>query len=138
MGCPVKSQMNVVVLTRTPEGFPVYLDREADGIVEVNRIKPHTEFSGDIENGLMKMMTTGLGKHQGALSAHRYSVQYGYQTVITSIGREILKRAPILFGLALVENAYDETARITALPQDLFEETETSRMCHRFTGATGT
>ena len=127
MGCPIKSQMNVVELTRTPEGFPVYLDREparADGIVVVNRIKPHTEYSGDIESGLMKMMTIGLGKHQGALSAHRYSVQNGYQTVITSIGREILKRAPILFGLALVENAYDETARITALPPDLFEETE--------------
>ena len=127
MGCSIKSQMDVVELTRTPEGFPVYLDKEAvaaDGIVVVNRVKPHTEYSGDIESGLMKMMTIGLGKHKGALSAHSYAVQYGYQKVITSIGREILKKAPILFGLALVENGHDETARITALPPDLFEVTE--------------
>jgi len=127
VGCPIISQMDVVELGYTQEGFPVYIDKEAagaDGIVVVNRVKPHTEYTGDIESGLMKMMTIGLGKHKGALTAHRYSVQYGYQAVILSIAGEILKSAPILFGLALVENAYDETARVVALWPDSFEETE--------------
>lgn len=127
VGCPIISQMDVVELGHTQEGFPVYIDKvaaSADGIVVMNRVKPHTEYTGDIESGLMKMMAIGLGKHKGALATHRYAVQYGYQTVILSIAREILKSAPILFGLAVVENAYDETARVVALWPNSFEETE--------------
>lgn len=125
--CPIISQMDVVELAHTQEGFPVYIDKvaaSADGIVVVNRVKSHTEYTGDIESGLMKMITIGLGKHKGALAAHRYTVQYGYQTVIPSIAREVLKLAPILFGLAVVENTHNETARVVAVDPGSFEETE--------------
>lgn len=127
VGCPIISQMDVVKLGHTQEGIPVYIDKVAastDGIVVVNRVKPHTEYTGDIESGLMKMMTIGLGKHRGALTAHKYAVQYGYQSVILSIAREILKSTSILFGLAVVENTHGETARVVAVEPDLFEERE--------------
>ena len=127
VGCPIISQMDVVKLGHTQGGIPVYIDKVAagtDGIVVVNRVKPHTEYTGDIESGLMKMMTIGLGKHRGALTAHKYAVQYGYQSVILSIAREILKSTSILFGLAVVENTHGETARVVAVEPDSFEERE--------------
>ncbi|MCL0103856.1 lactate racemase domain-containing protein, partial [Dehalococcoidia bacterium] len=127
VGCPIISQMDVVELSRTPEGFPVYIDKVAagaDGIVVINRVKPHTEYTGDLESGLMKMMAIGLGKHKGALTVHTYALQCGYQVAVPSIAREILRSAPILFGLAIVENTYDETMRIVAVEPALFEETE--------------
>lgn len=129
MACPIISQMEVVKLGDTPEGIPVYIDKiaaAADGIVVVNRIKPHTEYKGDIESGLLKMMAIGLGKHKGGYTAHSYAVQLGYQIAIPSVGRSILKTAPILFGLGVVENAYDETAIVAAVEPDLFEETDRS------------
>ncbi len=127
IGCPIISQMDVVKLADTVEGFPVFIDKAAagaDGIVVVNRIKPHTEYSGNVESGLFKMMVIGLGKLKGALTAHQYTVKYGYEFAILSIGREILKSAPILFGLAVVENNYDEIDKVVVLWPDLFEENE--------------
>ena len=100
-----------------PSGLPVWLDRyaaEADWIGLVNRIKPHTDFKGSIESGLFKMMTIGLGKWKGAIQYHRANVNHGYETVITSVGREMLAKARIGFGLGIVENGYDETAQIEA------------------------
>ncbi len=127
MACPIISQMEVVQLGNTPEGIPVYIDKVAagaDGIVVVNRIKPHTDFKGEIESGLLKMMSIGLGKHKGGYTTHSYTVQLGYQVAIPAVGRSILKSAPILFGLGVVENAYDETAIVAAVEPGLFEETE--------------
>jgi hypothetical protein len=127
VGCPIISQMDVVELGRTREGIPVYIDKvaaSADGVVVVNRVKPHTEYKGEIESGLMKMMTIGLGKHKGGYTAHSYAVQLGYQLAIPSVARVMLQKAPILFGLAVVENAYDETAIISAVEPELFEETD--------------
>jgi hypothetical protein len=97
--------------------MPVWLDRiasEADWIGLVNRVKPHTDFKGSIESGLFKMMTIGLGKYHGATQYHRANVTHGYETVITAVGREMLAKARIGFGLGIVENGYDETARIEA------------------------
>jgi hypothetical protein len=86
----------------------------------INRIKPHTDFKGDIESGLFKMMTIGLGKHRGAIQAHRANITHRYETVITVVGREMLAKARIAFGLGIVENGYDETAVVQAfLPADL-------------------
>jgi hypothetical protein len=119
--------MDVVELGRTAEGIPVYIDKvaaAADGIVVVNRIKPHTEYKGEIESGLMKMLTIGLGKHKGGYTAHSYAVQLGYQTAITSVAKMIIEKAPILFGLAVVENAYDETAIVSAVEPAMFEQTD--------------
>jgi hypothetical protein len=116
MGCPVQATMDVVQVGEAL-GLPVWLDRtaaEADWIGLVNRVKPHTDFKGSIESGLFKMMTIGLGKYTGATQYHRANVNHGYETVITAVGREMLTRARIGFGLGIVENGYDETARIEA------------------------
>jgi hypothetical protein len=87
---------------------------EADWVGLVNRIKPHTDFKGSIESGLFKMMTIGLGKYKGAIQYHRANVNHGYETVITAVGREMLAKARIGFGLGIVENGYDETAKVEA------------------------
>ncbi len=116
MGCPVRATMDVVQVGEAL-GLPVWLDRfaaEADWIGLVNRVKPHTDFKGSIESGLFKMMTIGLGKYQGAIQYHRTNVTHGYEKVITSVGREILGKARIGFGLAVLENGYDETAHLEA------------------------
>src|SRR2546427_127076 len=108
-------------------GLPVWLDRyaaEADWIGLVNRVKPHTDFKGSIESGLFKMMTIGLGKYQGAIQYHRANIHHGYETVITSVGREVLSKSPIGFGLGIVENGYDETARIEAFTAENLEAGE--------------
>ena len=116
MDCPVRATMDVVQVGEAL-GLPVWLDRlasEAAWIGVVNRVKPHTDFKGSIESGLFKMMTIGLGKWTGAMQYHRANVNHGYETVITAVGREMLAKARIAFGLGMVENGYDETARIEA------------------------
>ena len=116
MGCPVRATMEVVQVGETL-GLPVWLDKvasEADWIGIVNRVKPHTDFKGSIESGLFKMMTIGLGKHKGAIQYHRANIHHGYETVITSVGREMLAKARIGFGVGIVENGYDETAVVEA------------------------
>ncbi len=115
-GCEVRAGMEVVQVGEAL-GLPVWLDRiaaEADWIGVVNRIKPHTDFKGSIESGLFKMMTIGLGKYQGATQYHRANVNHGYETVITAVGREMLAKARIGFGLGILENGYDETAWVEA------------------------
>jgi hypothetical protein len=126
MGCPVRATMDVVQVGEAL-GLPVWLDRlasEADWIGVVNRVKPHTDFKGTIESGLFKMMTIGLGKWKGALQYHRANVNHGYETVITAVGREMLAKARIGFGLGIVENGYDETARIEAFSAAELEQGE--------------
>jgi hypothetical protein len=123
MGCPIRATMDVVQIGEAL-GLPVWLDRhaaEADWIGVINRVKPHTDFKGErLESGLFKMMTIGLGKHKGAVQAHRANVRHRYETVITAFGREVLRRARIAFGLGVVENGYDETAKVQAfLPADM-------------------
>jgi hypothetical protein len=116
MGCAIRATMDVVQVGEAL-GLPVWLDRlaaEADWIGLVNRVKPHTDFKGSIESGLFKMMTIGLGKYKGAIQYHRANVQHGYETVITDVGREMLARARIGFGLGIVENGHDQTGLIEA------------------------
>ena len=127
VGVPIRASMEVVSLGNTSEGFPVVLDkhaREADHIGVVARVKPHTSYHGPIESGLMKMMMIGLGKHAGASNYHRLLLEQPYDLVVRSVGKTIRARATISFGLGVVENAYDETARVeAALPAD-FEKCE--------------
>jgi hypothetical protein len=116
MGCEIRATMDVVQAGEAL-GLPVWLDTiasEADWIGLVNRVKPHTDFKGSIESGLFKMMTIGLGKYKGATQYHRANVNHGYETVITAVGREMLTKARIGFGLGVVENGYDETAKVEA------------------------
>jgi hypothetical protein len=127
VGAPIRASMEVVQVGTTAEGFPVYLDRcasEADHIGVVGRVKPHTGYHGPIESGLMKMMMIGLGKHVGALAYHRILLEYPYDQVVRSVGRTLMARAPIAFGLAIVENGYDETALIEGVVPDSFESRE--------------
>jgi hypothetical protein len=126
MGCPIRATMDVVQVGEAL-GLPVWLDKrasEADWIGLVNRVKPHTDFKGSIESGLFKMMTIGLGKHKGAIQYHRANIHHGYETVITSVGREMLAKARIAFGVGVVENGYDETAHIEAFAPEALEAGE--------------
>ena len=128
MGCPIKSSMDVVQIDTTDFGMPVYFDKyasEADHVVVVNRIKPHTGFSGEIESGLMKMMLIGLGKHKGASVYHRAIIHHSFDKIVRIVGRLVRKKMPIAFGVAILENGYEETAQITAMHADDFEITET-------------
>jgi len=127
MGVPVKSSLSVVQVGSTSEGIPVYLDRnasKADHIVVVNRVKPHTDFKGKFESGLMKMMAIGLGKQKGADHYHNVIVRRGHYPVFLSVAREILQRCPVAFGVAIVENQRDETQIIRAVPAADIEATE--------------
>src|SRR5262249_32770647 len=111
----------------TAEGFPVVLDRhasQADHIGVVARVKPHTGFAGPIESGLLKMSMIGLGKHAGALAYHRILLDHPYDQVVRSVWRTVRDRSPVTFGLAVVENAYDETARIDGVRPADFERRE--------------
>ena len=126
IGAPILSSMEVLEIGQSSFGFPILVDKyatEADGIIVVNRIKPHTEFEGPIESGLFKMMAIGMGKHKGCKEVHKQAVNYGYRKVIPEIGKAILEKLPILFGIGVVENIYDETAYIRAiLPADFLAE----------------
>jgi hypothetical protein len=123
MGCPIRATMEVVQVGEAL-GLPVWLDRlasEADWLGVINRVKPHTDFTGvHLESGLFKMLTIGVSKQRGAAQAHRANIRHRYETVITAVGREVLRAARIAFGLGIVENGYDETAEVRAfLPAEL-------------------
>ena len=127
MGVPLRATMEVVQLGETPDGLPVWLDKyasEADHVGVINRVKPHTDFSGAIESGLLKMMTIGLGKYHGAQHYHRANVQYGYEHIVRTVGRTVLQQARIAFGLGVIENGYDQTAIVEAVMAPEFEATE--------------
>jgi hypothetical protein len=127
MGCPVRSSLDVISLGRTPEGIEAFLDRHAaqsDGIMLVGRIKQHTDFVGRIESGLFKMMAIGLGKWAGAKNYHTHGYKLGMETVIRSVGAQVLGSGKILGGLAILEDAYHNTAKLTAVPVDRMLEME--------------
>jgi hypothetical protein len=127
MGAPIKSSMDVVEIGTTSDSVPVLLDRnafEADHIIVVNRVKPHTDFEAEIESGLIKMMAIGLGKQKAADHYHNVFMDLGHYRVLVAVAREIIRRCPIAFGLAVVENQKDETEIIQAIPPDRIEETE--------------
>jgi hypothetical protein len=125
-GAPVRSSMEVTEIGKTERGVPVYMDRiasEADGVVLVNRIKAHTDFRSSIESGLMKMASIGLGKHEQALALHGYGVE-GIRDFMVEVADEVMESGHILFGVATVENAYDEPAIIEAIPAKNIHERE--------------
>lgn len=125
MGVPVKTDMDTVVLGTNPVGLPIYFDRnahEADGIVLLNRVKPHSDFRATYESGIVKMMTIGLGKRDGATQVHKLGLR-GLKEVLPAVGRFLADHTKFALGLAVLENARDETAEIVPLePHNLFEE----------------
>jgi hypothetical protein len=126
MGVPIRSSMDVVELGRTGE-FIVYQDRlaaAADAIVLVNRIKPHTDFHGPIESGLMKMASIGLGKQKGAYQFHQATPRIGHAQALLDAAREVLKLSKIVFGIGILENQLHQTARIVGVPVASMEAEE--------------
>jgi len=124
MGAPIKSSMDVVEIGKHPDGMPVYFDKiasQADGVVLCCRVKPHTDFRGEWESGLYKMLAIGLAKHRGAVEIHSRGFQ-NFHHLIPTAGRIVLEKMPILFGVAIVENAYHEPMLIEGVLAADFEE----------------
>ena len=126
VGAEIRSSMEVVELGETESGVPVFMDRiasEADGVVVVGRIKQHTDFRSEIESGLLKMSSIGLGKHAQALALHAHGVK-GIKDYMVEAGEKVLSSGKVLFGVGIVENAYEETAIVEAIPPERVVERE--------------
>ncbi|NLA59129.1 MAG: DUF362 domain-containing protein [Firmicutes bacterium] len=126
VGAPILSSLEVVELPGEGLAHKVYMDKyayEADGVIVINRIKPHTDFHGTFESGLMKMCAIGLGKHRQALEIHRFGVR-GLKDLIVPTARQIIKHGRVVLGIGIVENAKEETAIIKVLQPDEFEKEE--------------
>jgi len=122
MGVPIKASMETVELGQLENGLPVYFDKIAynvDGIIVVNRVKVHTAFKAEIESGLHKMLSVGLGNHQGAKLVHSLGVK-GIRDYMVEFAKVILKKAPILAGFGILENGYDQTLKIVAARPEEF------------------
>lgn len=124
MGCPILSSMEVVEVGALSDGTPVYCDKYAytsDGIVVVNKVKPHTSFKGEHESGLLKMLCIGLGKHRGAAAMHMRGYEV-FDRLIPEAGRLCLDREPVLFGVGIVQNAYDDISNLEVMGRERIEE----------------
>jgi len=126
VGAPIVSSMEVKEIGRTSFGTPVLIDKniceQADKIVVVNRIKPHTDFDHEVESGISKMIIIGMGKHKGALMAHRLTIKHGFATMFKEVLPIIRKALPFFFGVGIIENQYDQTASLHLLePQNFYE-----------------
>ncbi len=127
MGCPVVSRLDVAPLGRSPEGIETFMDQsafESDGVFLVNRVKWHTDFAGRIESGLFKMMAIGLGKFAGAQRYHTHAWKIGLEQMVLSVGRKVLASGKVIGGLAILEDANHNTARVSAVPAEGLEEKE--------------
>jgi hypothetical protein len=117
-GAPVVSTMDAVEVGRSCFGAPVWVSPDllqADAVVVLNRVKPHTDFSGPIESGIAKMLVVGAGKHRGAVEAHRLFVRHGFSAVLEEYAALLLERLPVLCAVALIDNQLDETAELHVL-----------------------
>ena len=125
MGVPIVSSMEAVCIYEFEDGFKVYVDKNAhaaDGIVVINRVKPHTSFRGAYESGLMKMMTVGMGKQLGADQIHAAGPKVMGKNIERG-GKKILELENIICGVALLENSYDQTCGIYVLePQEIIDQ----------------
>jgi hypothetical protein len=142
MGCPIRSSMETVLLGEVHhdgDDVPVYFDRiayeQADAVIPVGRIKPHTDFHGPIESGLMKMIAIGLGKQKGADNFHWRGFPV-FHTMIPAVGLYTLSRVNIPFAIGLVENGYSHLGLIEAVPnrQILDREKELLRIARDWLG----
>ncbi len=119
MDCPVVSSLDVLPTGSTPDGIETFMDRsafESDGVMLIGRVKWHTDFSGKLESGLLKMTAIGLGKFAGAQRYHTYAYKLGLEHVIRTVGRQVLASGKIIGGLAILEDANHNTGRIAAVP----------------------
>jgi hypothetical protein len=126
VGAPIRSSMEVVEIGTSANGLPVYVDKyawAADGIVVINRIKPHVAFRGPYESGLMKMLAIGLGKQKGAETCHKFGFGKMAENV-SAVASVTLEKAKILCAVGLLENSYREICRVEVLRRDEIKERE--------------
>ena len=126
LGVPVITSVDTVLLGHAPSGRPIWFDRtafEADLVVPINRIKLHTDFVGPLQSGLCKMLVIGLGHHRGCTAIHQADFSY-FGDTLKEATRLILSRAPVGFGVAIMENAYDQTLLVEAVPAERMLERE--------------
>jgi hypothetical protein len=125
MGCPIVSRADVVSLGTTQDGIDVFMDAAAhgaDAVMIVARVKWHTNFNGRVESGLMKMMAIGFGKFAGAQKYHTHAQRLGLEHVIRTAGRRVLESGKMIGGMAIVEDAHHNTARLDAVPVECMEQ----------------
>ncbi|MGN8646451.1 lactate racemase domain-containing protein [Gracilibacillus sp. HCP3S3_G5_1] len=126
VGAQIRSSMEVIKIDELENGLPIYIDKiasEADGIVVINRVKPHTAFRGPVESGIMKMISIGLGKQKGAEACHQLGFKHMAEHV-PAMAKIIMDKMPILFAVATVENAFDKVAKLEVLLPNEIEERE--------------
>ena len=127
MGAPFRASMDTVSLGRTEDGVDVRFSKEAldsDGIVVVNRVKPHTDFGPPLGSGLVKMIAIGFGKQHGAASYHAAASRLGMERIIRTVSKVVLPRVPILAGIGLIEDTFHETARLAVVKAEEIEARE--------------
>jgi hypothetical protein len=127
MGVPIHASMDVRQVGESGEGVPVFCSSEAliaDAIIVVNRIKPHTDFYGQIGSGLLKMCVIGLGKRAGAAAMHRAASRIGHERAIRGMAKVLIEKTPVIGGVAILENQFHETARLVAVPRTEMETAE--------------
>ena len=120
VGAPIRASMEVVQVATLDDGTPLYTDKiasQADAIVIANKIKPHADFKARYESGLVKMLTIGLAKHKGAVALHNHGFER-FHDVLPKAAERLIANLPILFGLAILENAYDELMMLELVPAD--------------------
>lgn len=126
VGAEIRATMDVVQVGSLPNGLPVYIDKyasQADGIIVINRIKPHTAFRGRVESGLMKMISIGLGNQKGAEACHQMGFRHMAENV-PAMAHMLIEKMPILFGIGTVENAYDQVTKLAIVPVATMEAEE--------------
>ena len=128
VGCEIRATMDVETVGETPDrGVSVYADAHAaaaDAIVVVNRVKPHTDFSGEVESGLSKMAVIGMGKQRGAKMAHDWAVDWSLRNMLPEITELLLDTLPIAGGVAVVEDEHDDTTIVEGVPPSGFLKRE--------------
>ena len=122
LSVPIKSSMEVIEIAKYKGKVPIYFDKNAfsaDGIIPINRVKIHTDWRGEVESGLLKMLVIGFGKHKGATEIHSLGME-NFHKVIPEVGSIIVNKVPVIFGIACIEDAYDQTAEVKVLMPEEF------------------
>lgn len=126
--CEIRATMDVELIGRTPDrDVPVYVDAhayEADAIVPINRIKPHTMFAGDVESGLSKMLVIGMGNQPGAKMAHEWALDWSFRNMIPEIAERLIDELPVAGGVGIVEDQRDDTTVVEGVPSSGFLDRE--------------
>jgi len=120
IGAPIRAAMDVIEMSRLDDGTPLFTDRiasEADGIIILNKIKPHADFKASYESGLVKMLCIGLANHKGAVALHDHGFA-NFNSILPGAAEHLLEKLPVLFAMAILENAFDELMAIELVPKD--------------------